>query len=182
MTTYAELRAGWLPRGDTCSLPWEYVYQVFIIGSTYHAVVPDYQRGRVWTTEQQALFVGAVLEDGPVVCAQPLTFQREPEIRGRSTRDVPDEIVDGQQRLHAVCQFMCGGLEARLPNGARMRFQDFTPEDRKRIGGLFFTIRYVGMPTRADVLRLYLRLNRTGTPHTDAEIERVRALLAKEQP
>jgi len=34
--------------------------------------------------------------------------------------------------------------------------------------------------TRADRLRLYLRLNRGGTIHTDDEIERVRAMLAAE--
>ena len=36
------------------------------------------------------------------------------------------------------------------------------------------------LPTRAAVLQWYLEMNAGGTPHADAEIERVRGLLAAE--
>lgn len=42
-------------------------------------------------------------------------------------------------------------------------------------------LRIVCCPIRADVLLLYLKLNRGGSVHTDDEIERVRDLLRVEQ-
>jgi hypothetical protein len=143
----------------------------------YAAIVPDYQRDRVWTPKQSALYVGAMLENGPTMAALTFVFQRWPESRHTPP---PDEIVDGLQRITALRDFMSHDAPAELSTGEVLRLSDFDAADQHRIGAMLATIQYVTLPTRAAVLSLYLRLNRGGTVHTDAEIDRVRALLAKE--
>lgn len=45
-----------------------------------------------------------------------------------------------------------------------------------------FSWNIAGLKTRAEVLEWYLNFNAGGTVHTVAELEKVRALLAVEQP
>jgi hypothetical protein len=135
---------------------------------------PDYQRGHVWTREQAAAFVGHKLEGGE---SPTLTVQRWQD----STR--PDEMVDGKQRFTAVLGFVEGRIPALLSDGNYYYLSDWSPEDQPlvmRSLNLVLRVRYVSCPTRADVLRLYLKLNRGGSVHTDEEIARVRALLTAE--
>ena len=173
--TYEQLRAGWLPPTTPLTLFLEYVPAVFTEGDSYYAIVPDYQRQRVWTRTQSARYVGSLLENGRL--AMPFIFQRWSEPRSQR----PDEIVDGLQRLSALRDFMVSDAPAMLSDDQIVRLSDFSDVDRHRIGGIATTVYYVSLPTRADVLRLYIRLNRGGTVHTDEEIERVRMLLAMEQ-
>lgn len=136
---------------------------------------PDYQRGRVWTLAQSAAFVGHKMEGGE---SPTLIFQRWPSHSGR-----PDEVVDGKQRLLAMRGFIDGTVPAMLSDGGTYYRREWSDSDQHRLShdlGLILRARYVSCPTRADVLRLYIRLNRGGSVHTDDEISRVRALLAKE--
>lgn len=135
-------------------------------------IVPDYQRGRVWTEAQSALFVGFVLTGGQ---PPPVWIQEHPD-------DDVEEIVDGLQRISAMRAFFDDAIPAELPNGERLYCRDLDDDCAGLLKGLYLTKMIVCLPRRADVLRLYLRLNRGGTVHTDAEIERVAALLAKETP
>lgn len=174
--TYEQLRTGWFPAGNPLTMFLDRVPSVFQPGSTYHAIVPDYQRERKWTRLQSARYVGTLLENGRMPL--PFIFQRWPESRREPP---PDEILDGLQRLTALNGFMTEDAPAEMTDGQIVRLSDFTPADRRMIGHIPLTVQYVSLPTRADVLRLYIRLNRGGTVHTDEEIERVRLLLTMEQ-
>ena len=134
---------------------------------------PDYQRGRVWSDEQASRFIGYLAEGGQ----SPLLFiQRWPSAP-------VDELVDGLQRVTALLRFGANEIPMETPAGERAYLRDFS-EDDQRIwrspAGLVLTGQYVECRTRADVLALYIRLNRGGTPHTEGEIERVRDLLRRE--
>ena len=172
--TYAELRAA-MPRsdGEACIFAHDLRKWIDGEGAIRLNINPDYQRGHVWTEAQAAAFVGHRLEGGD---SPTLTIQR--------WADNPvDEIVDGKQRITAVLDFVEGRIPALLSDGGLYYLRDWTPEDQGRIlhgFQLMLRARTVMLPTRADVLRLYLRLNRGGSIHTDAEIERVRVLLAAE--
>lgn len=134
---------------------------------------PDYQRGHVWTDEQAEAFMGHLLEGG----ATPLVI-----INRSRYFEHADEVVDGKQRLTAVVRFIKGEVAARLTDGTRVYLRDFSADDQRiimNLSGPHFTVGYV-MLDRPNVLRLYLRLNRGGTVHTDAEIARVQALLEGE--
>ena len=141
---------------------------------------PDYQRGRVWTDEQASRFVGYLAEGGE---APPLFIQRWRCTSVRTTP--PDELVDGLQRVTALLRFGANEIPMETSAGERAYLRDFSDDDQRiwhGPAGLKLTGQYVECRTRAEVLALYIRLNRGGTPHSDVEIERVRDLLRRETP
>lgn len=129
---------------------------------------PPFQRTHVWTRAQQTAYVEYELQGGEV--GRTITFncpgwQHGPE--GRM------EIVDGKQRVEAVRAF----LRDDFPVFGR-RCSEWSGSMRLAHGG--FEWRVMELSSRADLLRLYLSINGGGTPHTLAELERVRALLVAE--
>jgi len=139
-------------------------------------VVPHYQRGRVWTDQQSSLFVGFLAEGGAM---PPIFVQRWPVLPTQADFR-PDELVDGLQRMTAICRLLEGSIPMELADGRRAYLRDLPERDQKLLigpAGPNIIIQFIELATPEDVLRFYIRLNRSGTPHTDAEIERVRAML-----
>lgn len=177
MLTYATLRARWLQPVGT---------ETFFLRAIQNRVAsgdllttPAYQRGRVWTDEQASRFVGFLAEGGE---APPIFIQRWRIRHDRPTP--PDELVDGLQRVTALLRFARNEIPMETPLGERAYLRDFSADDQRiwwGQSGFKLTGQYIECRTRAEVLELYVRLNRGGTPHTDDEIERVRALLDQER-
>jgi hypothetical protein len=132
-------------------------------------VVPDYQRGSSWTVQQASLFVGNMITGG--VCP--------PCWVNRNLYRDEMEIIDGQQRLTSLYQWMNGNIPAIDPvSGDYIYVTEFNEKDLRRLySKTEFKIMYVDL-SRAEQLALYLRLNAGGTPHSAEEIDRVRKLLA----
>ena len=135
-------------------------------------IVPDYQRGSAWTVQQASLFVGNMITGG--ICP-PCWINRN------LYRD-DMEIIDGQQRLTSLYQWMSGNIPAIDPvSGDYIYVSEFDEKDLRRLySKTEFRIMYVDL-NRTEQLELYLRLNAGGTPHSVEEIQRVRDLLAKEE-
>lgn len=136
---------------------------------------PDFQRAHVWTDAQRVAYLEYALMGGEV--GKVLTFV----CQDWDLCPVPGyAILDGKQRLESVRRFLRGEIrvfpDADQPDG--YTYQDI---DRIRDATCFFYWRVVVCPTRADVLRLYLNINAGGTPHGPEELDRVRAMLAREQ-
>ena len=89
---------------------------------------------------------------------------------------MPMEIIDGKQRLQAIARWMRDEIPALCHDGTLIWYHDTSIPERR---SLMLRLYYVDLP-RAARLRFYLRLNRGGSVHTDAEITRVEALLAAE--
>ena len=134
---------------------------------------PDFQRGHVWTRQQQIAFVGYFLSGGPV---PPIFIQRYDCVRtgGASYWERPEVVLDGKQRLTAIQAFIEGEIPAQTVDGQTVWAKDFTVVDWRFLSPVQIT--YVDL-TREEQLRFYLNLNRGGTVHTDEEIARVEALL-----
>ncbi len=68
---------------------------------------PDYQRPPVWTRSQKQLLMDTVLRDYDI-----------PKVYLRHTGEKPDiyEVVDGQQRIRAICEYFEGKF--KLPKDA----------------------------------------------------------------
>lgn len=130
---------------------------------------PDYQRGHVWTPEQQVAYVEYTLMGGEV--GRRITWN-SPDWMGSWKR--PTELVDGKQRLEAVRSFLRDEIPAF---GAK--FSEYT--DKLRMMGPRFEFQICKLDTREEILQLYLNINAGGTPHTQDELDRVRALLEKER-
>jgi hypothetical protein len=84
-------------------------------------------------------------------------------------------LIDGLQRITAVRMFTRGEVKA-----FGLYIHEF--EDKMRNMAQRFTLRILCLKTRKDVLRQYLLMNSGGVVHSREEIERVKALLAKETP
>ena len=135
---------------------------------------PDFQRGHVWTMEQQVNFVEFFLRGGKT---GRVIYFNKPSWHFQATTEYDDfVIVDGLQRLTALRMFLTGKIKAfglfinQFENGiGRARCRD----------NLKFNIN--SLQTRKQVLEWYLEMNTGGVVNTAAEIERVRGLLSKEK-
>lgn len=129
---------------------------------------PDFQRGHVWTREQQIAFVEFKLRGGD--SGGDLLTNCVGWSTGSRLGDYV--LVDGKQRLHAVRLFLSdllpafGHLRSKYKGHLRVK-QSFKWHVNE-------------LSTRKEVLDWYVELNAGGTPHTEEEIERVRELAEKE--
>lgn len=133
---------------------------------------PDFQRGHVWTEKQQIEYVEFSLRGGKsgrnILCNSPSWH-----VSAKTSYD-DFVLVDGKQRLNAVLRF----LRSEIPAFGTLR-KDFTGRLRMTSGSFKWNVN--DLQTRAEVLRWYLEINTGGTPHTEAEIDRVRRLLDAER-
>jgi uncharacterized protein with ParB-like and HNH nuclease domain len=130
---------------------------------------PDFQRGHVWTPEQQTAYLEYAIKGG--MSGRDLYFN----CRGWMGKwDGPFVIVDGKQRLTAALGF----LKGEIPAFGRYYPKDFTDKPHSDIG-FYFNVN--DLKTRKEVLQWYLEMNAGGTPHSPEEIHKVEALLTKEK-
>ncbi len=129
---------------------------------------PDYQRAHVWTKRQQISYLEYILKGGNT--GKDVLFN----CPGWMTDwDGPFELVDGKQRINSVALFLKGKLPV-----FETYYDDF--EDDILDIGCHFVFHVNNLPTREQVLRWYLEINTTGTPHSAAEIAKVEKLLEME--
>jgi uncharacterized protein with ParB-like and HNH nuclease domain len=124
---------------------------------------PDYQRGRVWTDEQQIKYIEFIVSGG--IGANEIRFNN-PWLLGSVPPKNSDltqlEVVDGLQRLTAVQRF--NNNEIPVFGHYRREFQDRYPSY------MTFTFIMGNYFYKKDVLKWYLAINSTGTPHSSDEI------------
>lgn len=130
---------------------------------------PDFQRGHVWTRLQQIAFVEFTLRGGR--SGRNILTNCAGWHHGKAGTMV---LVDGKQRLTAALAF----IRDEIPAFGHLR-SEYT--DKLSIINHSFRWHVNDLKTRAEVLTWYLEINAGGTPHTDEELLRVRALLAAEQ-
>ena len=126
---------------------------------------PDFQRGNVWTEEQQIAYLEFFFRGGR--SARVIYFNIGEWSLDPNT-DIPHMVcVDGLQRLTAFIRF----LNNEIPVfGAYYReYEDKTRDTIK------FNIN--NLAYKKDVLKWYLEMNSGGTVHSDAELNRVREMI-----
>ncbi len=129
---------------------------------------PDFQRGHVWTDEQQTAYLEWVIRGGE--SGKEIHFNHPNWMTNWKGEMV---IVDGLQRLTAVRRWLKN--EVRTFGLYRRDFTDkFLPLN------LSFSVRICNLKTREEILKWYLDFNSGGTPHRAEEIQRVRDLLKAE--
>jgi hypothetical protein len=132
---------------------------------------PDYQREHVWTMAQRIAYVEYIVQGGEV--GSTLVFNHT-SWEGRETKKGDLTILDGKQRLETARMFM----RDEIPVFGRTLSQW---SGRLRMIQGRFKWRIMSLKTKAEVLRAYLSFNAGGTPHTEAELDKVRAMLAIEE-
>ena len=131
---------------------------------------PDFQRGHVWTEQQQSKFIEFILRGGQA----PVILFNSPAFGGqRVIGDLPEELVlvDGKQRLTAINDFK----EGLIPAFGHY-IGDFEDADLMfRKVSIRFSVNK--LQTRKELLTWYLELNEGHIAHAPEELERVRKLL-----
>lgn len=172
------------PKGEQVNVSWRYL-EKWITGELGYGLDldPPFQRAHVWSDSQRAAYVEHVLLGGEASRVLVVAFV------GRSNTDIDEAgklrsyaLVDGKQRLEAVRRYMRDEVRIFAGVGGRAEgyvFSD-TDDSLRRWFLHDFLVRTIVLPTAADILRLYVKLNAGGTPHTPEEIEKVRRMLEAE--
>jgi len=132
---------------------------------------PDFQRGHVWTEEQQVAYMEYLLRGGK--SGREIYFN-DSGWNSYEDMDSHDLVcVDGLQRITAGLKFI--NNELRVFGVLEKEF-----EDRLGVADVSLSVWINDLPLKKDVLRWYLEMNRGGTPHTYEELLKVEKLLDAE--
>jgi uncharacterized protein with ParB-like and HNH nuclease domain len=133
---------------------------------------PDFQRGHVWTREQQIAYIEYLLRGGQ--SGRDFYFNRIGEMHDFCNLKADFVCVDGLQRITAILAFLRN--EIPVFNSYLRDFQQ-----PLRLADVMFSFNVNDLKTRKDVLIWYLEMNSGGTPHTQDELLRVKKLLLQEE-
>lgn len=154
-------------------LPAHYAH---VVGDYGLNVSPDFQRDNVWTESQKIAFMEYMLRGGNGTGTD--LYTNNPTwhsgLYGINDKQNWFVLVDGKQRLDAALGFL---------NNEFKVFGHFYEEYEDRPDNVQCRFRWHvnDLATYEEVLQWYLDLNAAGTPHTDDELDKVRALLAKKE-
>ena len=129
---------------------------------------PQFQRGHVWTEEQQIAFLEYFFRGGK---SGLVVYFNKPDW----SISVPDGeyndfvCVDGLQRITAMLRF----ANNEIPIFG-LYYKDF--EDKPRMRHTI-KININDLKSEREVLQWYVDMNSGGTPHTTEEIERVKKMI-----
>lgn len=129
---------------------------------------PEFQRGHVWTEEQQEKYIEYVLKGGT---SGKEIFFNKPSWHCKAKTEYDDFVcVDGLQRITAIMKFQSNDLKV-----FGIYYDEFEGEPREVTTRI--SIRINDLQYEKDVLQWYIEMNAGGTPHTSDEIERVRKMI-----
>lgn len=132
---------------------------------------PDFQRGHVWSRQQQIAYVEFKLRGGRGSDQLRFNCPHFQTYEGDGTEVT--ELVDGKQRLEAVRAFLADEFPV-----FGSYYSEF--EDKLDITKYRFSVMINDLPTRSAVLKWYLEINSGGVVHSDDELSRVRGMLDDE--
>ena len=132
---------------------------------------PDFQRGHVWTEEQQIAWLEFFLRGGKsgkdIYFNDPFWLNWGSDVPGMYKDFV---CVDGLQRLTAVQRFVNNEIKV-----FESYFNEF--EDPRILNTNCLVFHVNDLKTEKEVLQWYIDMNIGGTPHSQEEIDRVKKML-----
>ena len=115
---------------------------------------PWYQRRAVWTRPQKAYLINTLLEHKPmptIYIRHALDLDRDKSVR---------EVVDGQQRLRAVLEFVAEEFTVRHPNHQeRVSYSDLTRTEKENFRMTSISVGYLIGADDSNVIEIFGRLN-----------------------
>lgn len=135
---------------------------------------PDFQRGHVWSTEQQISFIENFLRGSArlVIKLNDLSENKEGDLPSYSWI-----CIDGLQRLTALRDFMGGKFKIFDEKYG----PEIITEGPAELKNKNWEIELYHFKHRKDILEYYLSFNSGGTVHSPEELNRVRQLLKETQ-
>jgi hypothetical protein len=115
---------------------------------------PWYQRRAVWTRPQKAYLINTLFECMPIpslYIRHSLDLEKEKSIK---------EVVDGQQRIRALLEFVDEGFSVRHPeHQRRVRYGQLTRSQKQSFRMTSLSVGYLVGATDSDVIEIFGRLN-----------------------
>jgi hypothetical protein len=119
---------------------------------------PQYQRGAVWSEKQKQLLIDSILRGYDI----PKVYLR---VLGENS-EFEHEVVDGQQRLRAIWEFLSDGFPLGddskdfddLPDLTGKYFSDLNSDQQDRIGSFNLSITEIRHASDIEIRELFLRL------------------------
>lgn len=150
-----------------CNMGWEYFIKWIDenIKESDLQLNPDFQRGHVWTEEQQIAYIEFRLRGGT---SGRIVYFNCPGWMG--SFDGEFVCVDGLQRITAIKRFM--NNEIKVFGTYYKEFEDGLPLD------IDIIVNINNLKTKNEVLQWYIEMNDGGTPHTKEEIDRVKQMMS----
>lgn len=138
-------------------------------------MTPDFQRGHVWTMEQKENFIRNVLRGAVPESVFVVQFNCASWDNLHYHGDLPQgfQCIDGLQRISAFNEYLAGkftvdGLSAHDLQGSSFQINR---------GRMNFIVQIFAFQNKRDLLAHYLAINSGGTPHSESEIERIKAMM-----
>lgn len=128
-------------------------------------IKPPFQRNPVWSERQQSALIDTILLEYPI-----------PELYMQDITDAQGGqkyiLVDGQQRIRAVLDFLANQLELEdeSPHWAGMRFEDLIEPDKKKVYEYSFVVRQLPEIPDEEIRTIFQRLNRNTMTLTAQEL------------
>jgi hypothetical protein len=116
---------------------------------------PPFQRKPVWVTKQKSYLIDTILNGFPI----PEIYIQE---RVNSSGESVHIIVDGQQRIRSILEFIEGAFSMDpkdSPEFPDMTFEDLSEEQRKRFFQYKFVIRSLPDLPDTDLREIFRRIN-----------------------
>ncbi len=128
---------------------------------------PPYQRELVWTHEKKIALLDSIFSNVDIgkFTLNSLGFSEERIFKLY-------QIIDGKQRLTTLCEF----YEGRLAYRGKF-YHEMTFADRMHFDNFPVVRAELRNATEQQVLKLFVRLNTTGTPMDQKHLERVKAMI-----
>ena len=136
---------------------------------------PDFQRGHVWTREQQIAYMESFTSN--ILSDPQKTITLNCPAFTNCRDDKPIEltgfvVVDGLQRLTAIQAFLNGEFKVF----GKYSFDDLDGS-RYSLKSRTIIVQVFSWKTKREILEYYLLFNTGGTVHSEQELKRVRGLL-----
>lgn len=127
-------------------------------------VNPDYQRKLVWKRAHKENFIDTILKNYPFP-----EIYLAPGVLDQEELILIDEIVDGQQRLTTIRDYIEATDVFALASRSVPRFSDLAVDARKRFLNYEVSVRYLKDVTPEQVREIFQRINKTDYSLNSAE-------------
>lgn len=129
---------------------------------------PPFQRNPVWTRLQQSYLVDTILNGLPI----PELYMQDAISSDGTEKSI---LVDGQQRIRAVLEFVQGEYSLEGDDVSRewrnRKFNDLSEEEKKRFLSYKFVVRILPATLNDDSIRgVFSRMNKNVVPLNEQEL------------
>lgn len=117
-------------------------------------ITPWYQRRSVWAPPQKAYLINTLFEKKPIpslYIRHSLDLEAEKSIR---------EVVDGQQRIRAILEYVTDGFATKHPNHKyKVKYSELTRSEAEDFRLTSLSVGFLLGATDEDVIEIFGRLN-----------------------